>query len=215
MTQKTITLTGWGQPHDALAPFAPHADHIDYAHIANIEQAMEHIAHRGHLAECVVGWSMGGLIACQMIARKMLAPKKLVLIATPFQFVETNDLPLGMKKPLYDQFVSNYRRNPARTMKKSYQLLVHGDKKLSYPPQLVEENIFKYDWLYWLEALGHLSCASLDFSHFPETTLIHGKNDVVVHAANSEHFHHMLPHSSLKLIEECGHAPHWNGAHYS
>lgn len=204
----SVTLTGWGQPHDALANMAPHARHIEYTHMPDIEQALVHIAQQARTAECVIGWSMGGLLACQLIARKMIKPEKLVLVATPFQFVETPSLKLGMKKPLYDQFVDNYRRNPLRTLKKAYQLITHGDKfKLLLPKG---EGILDYDWLYWLEALEHVSCVDMDFSHFPHTTLIHGLNDVVVTPDNSKHFHTHLPASDLKLIEHCGHAPHWH-----
>jgi pimeloyl-[acyl-carrier protein] methyl ester esterase len=214
VTQHTITLTGWGQPFDALSSAVPRARHVEYAHIPNMPQAMAHIAHQAHAAECVVGWSMGGLFACQMIARRMISPKKLVLIGVPFQFVETSSLKLGMKKPLYDQFVDNYRRNPERTLKKAYQLIAHGDgQHLKVEAALTDAHarLASYNWLYWLEALGRVSCAELEFTHFPSTTIIHGLNDAVVNSASAEAFHARLPNSQLHLIPECGHAPHWHG----
>lgn len=215
MTHKTITLTGWGQPYDALAAIAPHAEHIDYTHIANIEQAMQHIAHRAHDAACVVGWSMGGAIACQMVARGMLAPKKLVLMAASFQFVETPQLKLGMTRPIYDQFVDNYRRNPVRTLNKAYQLIAHGDKEHLRVQKALTEARAKlpdYDWLYWLEALERLSAVHLDFSSFPETEIIHGMNDVVADVKNTEYFKRAIPHAQVMRLPDCGHAPHWHGA---
>jgi len=122
-----MTLSGWGQPHDALAAIAPEATHVDYARHTSVLGALADIAARANEHDMVVGWSLGGQLAVRAIAAGMFRPKQLVLIATPFQFVATPQRSLGMKRDLYDKFRGNYARHPERTLHKAWELIHKGD----------------------------------------------------------------------------------------
>lgn len=205
----TATLSGWGQPHDALEIVAPGARHIDYAAQDSIEEALAHIAQMAANARFVIGWSMGAQMAVRAVAERLIAPKRLVLIAPPYQFVRSDALPIGLGRDTFAQYRDNLKRSPERTFRKSYALIAHGDAhavgvntRLSAPPP--------HNWNYWLDTMGGYSCTDLDMAHFPPTLLVHGENDAVIAPEQSHTFARALPDAQLHLWEGCGHAPHWH-----
>jgi pimeloyl-[acyl-carrier protein] methyl ester esterase len=209
---KTVALSGWGQPHDALRAIAPDAVHVPYAGAESVEQAFALLApHRD--AQTLIGWSMGGQMAVRAVADGVLKPKLLVLIATPFQFIRNTPAGVGMPPDIFAQYSDNYRRNPERTLNKSYALIAHNDKNADTVWEYLAEarlRIPQADWQRWLEWLSDYSCHSLDFSQFPLTLLLHGSEDVVVSPLQSQAYRDRLPCSELRMLEGCGHAPHWH-----
>ncbi len=209
---RTLALSGWGQPHDALAIVAPDADHKDYAHASTVNAALETISYTSY--GYAIGWSLGGQLLVRAIASGKLKPKRLVLIGTPFQFVETSTLKLGMKRDAFEKFRENYRRNPARTMDKAHALVHNGDSRMlavkAHMDAQDKEAVLAYDWGNWLHLLDGFSCESLDFSGFPPTLLIYGETDAVVSHSQAQYFLRAIPQSSLLSFPGCGHAPHWH-----
>jgi pimeloyl-[acyl-carrier protein] methyl ester esterase len=202
----TATLSGWGQPHDALAHIAPGA--VEYARHTNVADALASIP----ASDTLIGWSLGGQLAVRAVATGLLKPSRLILIATPFQFVATPENPLGMKRDLFDKFRDNYARNPLRTLHKSGELILKGDRKdlRAHLDAQNKDAIAAYDWLNWLTLLDGFTCENLNFSDFPPTLLIHGDNDAVVAHHQSETLARHIPNVTLKTLQGCGHAPHWH-----
>lgn len=201
---KTLALSGWGQPHDALREAVPQAVHADYAYGGSMQSALE-LIERHKDAEVVVGWSMGGQMAVRAVAEGLLSPQRLVLIATPFQRV-------GAGADTLAQFRANFERDTARALKKSYALIAHGDTQGEYIKPHLDAALSRlppHDWLYWLEALTHAADAQR-LAHFPETHLIHGARDVVVGSEQSRLYQRALPNATLHVFEGAGHAPHWH-----
>lgn len=210
---KTVTLTGWGQPHDALKAIAPAARHIDYAAEETVEKALARIGDEAYGADIIIGWSMGGQMALRAIAQGMIAPRRLVLIATPYQFVKHDARALGMGRDTFAQYRQNYARNPERTLHKSYLLIAHQDMHADRVQGYLhghKKQIGGYNWLYWLDTLAAYSCDALDLSILPPTLLIHGNNDVVVEPLQSAAFKERIPQAELRQYSNCGHAPHWH-----
>ncbi len=214
---KIMTLSGWGQPHHALAAALPDATPVGYAHLPSMQKALEEIAEaaRGH--DMVVGWSLGGRLAAQAIVAGLMKPKKLVLIASAFQFSHSTDLKLGIPRDQYEKFRGNYQRNALRTLDKGWDLIVKGDKHADRIRSRFNDNdkqaMLDHDWLRWLDDLNGFTFHGKPLHMMPSTLLIHGKNDVVVTPDQSEHFARMLPSSQLAMLEDCGHAPHWHDPH--
>ncbi len=211
----TITLTGWGQPAEALQALVPHARPVCYAALADTKRALALIAEEGANAQTVIGWSLGGQLAVRAIAQGMIHPKKLILIATPYQFVESDTLLLGMKQDTFDTFKHNYAVNPKRTLRKAHALIALGDSKQEQVRHMLEqqsiEALLEIDWYYWLSELEHFSCQSLSYHNFPETILIHGLQDAVVAPAQLHAFDGRLPKTVIHCIDGgVGHAPHWH-----
>jgi len=210
---KLLALSGWGQPHDALAEAFPDATHLCYARHDSVEEALADIADtaRGH--DAVIGWSLGGQLAARAISAGLIAPKKLVLIAAPFEFVEMGG-GLGMPRGTFDKFFDNYVHNPMRTLHKAWDLVHYNDAYSSHVKDVLssfsKQAVLNNDWLKWLSLIDGFSCEGLNFSKFPSTLLVHGKQDAVVESAQSEHFAGHIKESQLEIWPDCGHAPHWH-----
>jgi pimeloyl-[acyl-carrier protein] methyl ester esterase len=211
---RTIALSGWGQPPDALNGVAPEATCVDYARCNGIKNALATIAREGRGHEVIIGWSLGGQLAVRAIAAGMIKPRFLVLIATPFQFVATKNDALGMMRLSYEKFRDNFERNSRRTMQKAWQLVLQGESRAeAVQAQLKRQSmdaVLTRDWLRWLVALDGFSCDSLKLDDFPSTLLIHGDSDVVVEVEQSQRFHQAIPRSRIAIMPGCGHAPHWH-----
>lgn len=208
-----LALSGWGQPHDALKAIEPQATHIDYARHDSVEAALAAIADTGQGYNTVIGWSLGGQLAARAVASGMLSPRKLVLIAAPFQFVGGE---FGMGHETYNKFRDNYAKNPARTMDKAWALTHQGDARAEQVrAQLARQDKqaeLEKDWLRWLTSMDGFSFSAIPIQGMPETLLIHGSEDVVVSPKQSEHFAARLPKAKLMIMEGAGHAPHWHDA---
>lgn len=208
---RTLTLSGWGQPYDALQSIAPEAVHYDYASAHSANEIFAHLEAIGGQFERVIGWSLGGQLAARAVAAKQLRPRQLVLIAAPFQFVAQPPQMLGMKPDLFAQFRENLERDALRTLRKSHALVTKDDPPAQMlQPQDVAAQASNARWLHWLDALSGFSCDLLDFSDFPPTLLVHGGKDVVVHPDQSGAFAQKIPHAVLEYWPDAAHAPHWH-----
>jgi len=186
---KIVTLSGWGQPHDALSSLCLDSTAIHYAACQSVGDALDLIAAEAKHASAVIGWSLGGQLAVRAIAEKKINPAKLVLIATPYQFVESPVSRLGMKRPTFDLFSEMIRSQLSDVSKQA---------------------VLANDWMNWLLLLDGYSCDELNFDCFPPTLLVHGEADVVVESAQSQRFAERIPNARLSLWADCGHAPHWH-----
>lgn len=208
---KILTISGWGQPHDALAEAVPQADHFHYHAYTTVDDCLQDLGKQAANADVVVGWSLGGQLALRAVAGGYMRPKRLVLLAVPFQFIAKEEYPLGMPRIVYDQFRQNFAANPDRTLDKSYALIAKNDLQEDYVSARLKElrDKVKHDhWLRWFDWLQSVDCRGLNFKDFPPTTLVHGDRDVIVEPAHSARFAGLIPHARLDIWHGCGHAPH-------
>ena len=208
-----LTLSGWGQPHDALSIIAHNAQHHDYAGNHSIENALKEIAEVAKNHDAIIGWSLGGQLALRAIDAGLMKPKKLILIGVPFQFVRVDDA-LGMPTDQFIKFRDNYQKNPARTLSKAWELVLLGDTEQQNMRAYFgdSEKALQKNWLHWLDILNGFSCKTINFANFPDTLIIHGKNDAVVYYAQSQEFLKSIPLSKHIAFDNAGHAPHWHDA---
>jgi len=209
---RCVTLSGWGQPYDALSHVVEGSHAIDYAHASSAEEALRMIATLAADAECVIGWSLGGQLAVRAVAAGMIRPAQLVLVAVPYQFVGEG----AQGRETFDKFHANYKNNPKRTLGKAWELIHYEDAQAPYIRDQMAlfdaDAVLARDWLRWLHLLDGFNCAALDFSAFPRTLLVHGLNDKVVLPAQSQRIAERIPEARLSLWERCGHAPHLHDA---
>ncbi len=205
----TLAFSGWAQPHDALQSLLPHAQFVDYAPYSSVYAIKEILPQLD--VDLVVGWSLGGIIARQLIQRGVLQAKALVMIAAPYQYVRDETVQDAMPQETFEQFYANYRDDTQRTIKRFHGLLVKGDSRmrdilgaLGHHPSV--EQVER--WLLWMDFLQRYSAEHEDYSMLPPTLLIHGKQDVVVPYAQSEMMHQKLSQSQLMGLEDAAHVPH-------
>ena len=207
---KTLTLSGWGQPSDALANIAPGAAVFDYSAYADTGQATQ--ALRAFVdAEHVIGWSLGGQLALHAIAAGALQPRRLTLIGVPFQFVKNDVVVQAMDRFTFDTFRNNYATAPERTATRFHSLLAKGDREaravmqgLSNHPEIANAT----RWLPWLDVLDHQPLSMLAMDAAPATTIIHGSQDAIVPVAQAHMLAAALPGARVDIWEGAAHAPH-------
>lgn len=212
---RILSLSGWGQPHDALKNIVPDALHLDYAPCKDAEEALAVIAEAGRECDMVIGWSLGAQLALRAIAQGRIRPAKLVLIAPPYQFVENTKLPMGMKRDMHEKFYHNYKTNPERTLTKAWELIIKDDEQedrvRAHLSQHDKQALIAHDWQLWLDELERFSCDTLPLDMIPSSTLIvHGNNDLIIGVEQSRYLKGKLPRAMLIEFLGCGHAPHWH-----
>lgn len=212
---KTLTLSGWTQPTDAVKnALALDAATFDYSDYASAEASFKGLKTFSE-AENVIAWSMGGQLALRAIAAGVLRPQHLTLIAPPYQFIKSADMPEGMDTQTFTNFRDNYARDPERTSARFHALVAKGDADmkriiglLGHHPDVTNTA----RWLPWFDDLGRTSLRDLDVSALPPTIVIHGTNDAIVPLAQSHALAQRAPQVTLSRWEGVAHAPHLHDA---
>lgn len=207
-SHQILCVSGWAQPHDALRVLSDKASHLDYHDCQSLEEALELIA--GHSPATAIGWSLGGWLLMRAIEKGLVAPKQLVLLAPPLQYVSSPDFPYGMDNLTFRLFAESYEKDPARTSKRFSALIAKGDSKFSEILNALgywEKSAEKYRWSFWLDVLEEQKHHHLQFKNFPPTLLIHGKQDVIIPYAQGKILAERIP-GSLIGLKDAGHAPH-------
>jgi malonyl-CoA O-methyltransferase len=209
---KTLSLSGWTQPADALTPLLPDALTFDYSAYDNADAAIAALAEFRDIPR-VVAWSMGGQLALKAVAAGVLAPQKLFLIAPPFQFVNDAGFRDGMDPETFRLFRQNYATAPARTRERFHGLIAKGDRnqravmeQLRHHPEIERMERF----LPWLDALGVENLRGLKLPALPHMAILQGANDAIVPVGQARHIHALYPQAILDIWEETAHAPHFS-----
>lgn len=208
-------LSGWGQKFDSIESFIslPKSSNyqitsIDYSIYRGYKDFIAKINFNSN-PELIIGWSLGGQIALRLCADNILKPKKLILIAPPFQLVKNQKIEAGMTEKLYEEFLKNLENSVDETMKKFAILSIMNDKnKSEILDNLLIDNNNSQQLIIWLKELKEFSCFDLDFSKIPPTVYLMGKGDMIVHQLQVKYFEQRIKNFSVKYFDNCGHAPH-------
>jgi pimeloyl-ACP methyl ester carboxylesterase len=206
---KILTLSGWTQPPDALLSIAPNAEAFDY-----IEHSPESLHQHRESYDLVIGWSLGGVLARQMLISGAISADAFVSIAAPYQFVRDAHCHDAMPPDTFAQFYANFEMDSARTAKRFSGLLAKGDVRakaivaeMSHHPRLHETA----HWLRWLGFLDDYSARHHDYSSLPKTLIIHGAQDAIIPVAQAPKLAEKLG-AQLHMLPDAGHAPHLHDA---
>lgn len=211
-----LTISGWTRHFESLAPFAPHtAEHFDYSAYLPGDAAFNALS-RHREKEHIIAWSQGAQLALRAMAKGVLAPKKVTLLAPPMFFVKRQSDDPAMDDFTYQTFCENYKSNAARTKARFNGLVAMGDAQqkqvmegLIHHPQV--EDVAR--WLPWLLDLKTQDLRDENFSTITaDVQIIHGENDGVIRAEQSKILAARLPNARLHLWENCAHAPHLHHA---
>jgi pimeloyl-ACP methyl ester carboxylesterase len=215
MKKTILCLAGWAQKHDSLSHLFKASSseleviNFDYSRIYNVDAFFQEIQKQKINPDIVVGWSLGGQLACRLITNKIISPKNLILIAAPFQFVKSSKIAAAMPQKSFNEFRHNFVSNPSRTLKKFASLMNINDKNAQELVDNLDITDDNHEALgFWLDELERFSCHDIDFSNFPQTTIFHGASDLVVHPSQGKIFQEIIKDSTLDIIPNCGHTPH-------
>lgn len=166
------------------------------------------ISHKNLSCDIVVGWSLGAQTALRLLDAKLIRPKYMVLIATPFQMASSKSFKFAASKNKFDHFFQSFQNSPKLTLENFTKEVTAGLKNLTDQEY---EQFSISNLTNWLIELGKASLSSLNFDSIKEQNvkiiLIHGQADRIVSKLQSHHLAKILD-CELHIFEGCGHAPH-------
>lgn len=211
---KTLCLSGWSQAADALATVAPEgAVAFDYGCYASIEEFYAALGREQ--PEVVIGWSLGGQLAVRAVVEGVIAPRKLVLIAAPYQCAADEAFTAATSAAALAESRAAFVANPEGMLKQFYALCAMGDARQKEVMLALRKGKAPQEgrhWLYWYDELVRFSFHGADLSAVPETTLIYGEADCIVPLAQGEAYLQALPKAQIHRLPHCAHAPHLHDA---
>lgn len=211
MGMKILAFNGWAQPHDGLSALVPGTTPIFYSNHPQLSLLWENLHDNHRDAEAVIGWSLGAQLAVRAASEGIIAPKKMLLIAPPYQFVADRHFPHAMPADIYEVFLKNYLHANTHTVNKFTRLIAKGDANAAFIEGMLkanEEGNHVSRWLPWLEEIGGFSAASLTNPPAADILLLHGGRDVIVNPESSARYAAWLPNARYEIFEAAGHAPH-------
>lgn len=191
-----VSFSGWGQSARSLLSVVPGSTPVDYMRYGSLLACFAALSDLP--CEVAVGWSLGGQVAIRAIAEKVIRPKLLVLIATPFCF----------SHPYAEAFYQTVAENPDNALKRFSLMMTEGDSCRKNILRLLEIAPSSPHIGYWLRALYDFDGKSIDFSAFPPTLIIQGGKDSIVQAAQAEILANKIPQSHVVMLEDAAHVPH-------
>ena len=210
---KFLCFSGWANGYRSLERSLVKFNNseplsFDYLNFLNFSQFFNSIKGLKYSPDIIVGWSLGGQIACRLISQKIFRPKLLVIISSPFQFVKSFNFDCGMLQTGYESFREAFKISPNETLKRFAGLILKNDSNLRYIKSNLDIYLSNHSNLeFWLDELGSFSCSEVDFNNFPRTVLIYGDRDFIVDAKQSKYFVEQIKNSRLEIFSNCGHCP--------
>jgi pimeloyl-ACP methyl ester carboxylesterase len=219
--KKILCLNGWGQEPKTLenefknifkdAEFETR----DYVISSNFGDGITPRDYKGCKEyDITIAWSLGAHCAINLIQKKLLKTKLLILIAPIFQFVENETNKVGMPKEMFDYFLVGFKNSPEGTMRQLIKMSASCDKNadLVFDKMKIQDlnTLSNYALEKQLLHLKDFSCLNVNFKKFPKTICFSGANDAVVPSSQTKLFAERIKDFELHIIENCGHAPHFS-----
>jgi pimeloyl-ACP methyl ester carboxylesterase len=219
--KKILCLNGWGQEPKTLenvfknifkdADFETH----DYVISSNFGDGITPRNYEGCKEyDITIAWSLGTHCAINLILKKLLKTKLLILIAPIFQFIENETNKIGMPKEMFNGFLLSFNKNPEATMQNLVAMSASGDKNsnLVFDKMKIQDlnTLSNYALEKQLLHLKDFSCFDVNFKKFPKTICFTGANDEIIASSQAKLFAERIKDFELHIIENCGHAPHFS-----
>jgi pimeloyl-ACP methyl ester carboxylesterase len=219
--KKILCLNGWGQEPKTLENAFKEVfkdaefETRDYVISGNFGDGITPRDYKGCKEyDITIAWSLGTHCAINLIQKKLLKTKLLILIAPIFQFVENETNKIGIPKEMFDYFLVGFKNDPEATMQQLVQMSASGDKNANLVLNKMKIQDLNVLSCYALEQqLLHLkdfSCFDVNFKKFPKTICFSGAKDTIVASCQTKLFAERIKDFELHIIENCGHAPHFS-----
>jgi pimeloyl-ACP methyl ester carboxylesterase len=217
--KKILCLNGWGQEpktlENAFKEVFKDAEFETHDYLASNDDGLFPRDYKGCKEyDITIAWSLGTHCAINLIQKKLLKTKLLILIAPIFQFVENETNKIGMPKEMFYSFFNGFIKYPETTMQQLVQMSASGDKNsnLVFDKMKTQDlNVLsKYALEQKLLHLRDFSCFDVNFKKFPKTICFTGRKDAVVSSCQTKLFAERIKDFELHIIEDCGHAPHFS-----
>jgi pimeloyl-ACP methyl ester carboxylesterase len=217
--KKILCLNGWGQEPKTLENefknIFKDAEFETYDYVASNNDGIFPRNYEGCKEyDITIAWSLGTQCAINLIQKKLLKTKLLILIAPIFQFVENETNKVGMPKEMFDYFLVGFKNDPEATIRQLIKMSASCDKNadLVFDKMKIQDlNVLScYALEQQLLHLKNFSCFDVNFKKFPKTICFSGRKDTVVASCQTKLFAERIKDFELHIIENCGHAPHFS-----
>lgn len=220
MRDRLILLPGWGLGTAALDPLAASLRamdatlHVELVTLPALENSdvhvwLDHLDRTLPTDTWLGGWSLGGMLAAELAARRGDHCCGLVTLAGNASFVARADWPHGMPADTFNAFLDGCRHHPQVTLKRFKSLCSQGAQAPRSLLRLLDVGVPATDPLYLamgLEVLKQLDTrAALTNFGGPQLHLFAGSDELVpVEAAKA--LFELLPDVEVGIVEGSSHA---------
>lgn len=217
MRETLILLPGWGLDGALLQPLAkalgvdmqvqvPALPRLSSAAAADwLDELDTRLPHDCWLA----GWSLGGMLAAALAARRGKRCRGLITLASNVCFVASDTWPTAMQAQTYAAFYEGCQENAGATLKRFAMLCAQGGADARGLSRQLQSHLSTSDESALLAGLRLLASldnrAALAAYNGPQLHLL-AEQDALVPTAAGDALLALLPAGEVDVLEECGHA---------
>lgn len=220
MRNRLILLPGWGLGTASLEPLAASLRaqdprlQVELTALPELAEAdwrawVDHLDRKLPTDAWLGGWSLGGMLASQLAARRGDHCCGLLTLASNPSFVSRPDWPQGMAADTFATFLDGCRSHTQVTLRRFRTLCSEGAREPRGVLRQLSIGVPDTDPLYLangLEVLKQLDTrAALQAYDGPQLHLFAG-GDGLVPAEAAQALSDMLPDVEVGLVEDCSHA---------
>ncbi len=218
MHDQLILLPGWAFGPAALQPLCEALNEQAPALLVRIEPLPELARASAWLDELdarlapgswLAGWSLGGMLATQLAARRVDRCPGLITLASNLCFRARPQWPEAMEPEIFDAFGEAFRLDPEETLKRFRMLCSRGgfDPRTLARQLQVSQVQTSVDVLgAGLQLLAELDGRDALHGYFGPHLHLFGGNDALVPAAACAAMRRWMPGAQAELLEGASHA---------
>ncbi|MBC8649103.1 alpha/beta fold hydrolase [Pseudomonas sp. MTM4] len=218
MRDQLILLPGWAfgpaalQPlYEALTELAPDIEVIiePLPELADANAWFDELDRRVPHDSWLAGWSLGGMLAAQLAARRLDTCRGLITIASNPCFRARPQWPEGMAPEIFDAFHEAFRLDPEETLKRFRSLCSRGgyDPRTLARQLLVSQSESAPAVLdAGLQLLAELDGRAALHGYFGRQLHLFADGDALVPAAACDALRRWMPGIETKMIPGASHA---------
>ncbi len=158
----------------------------------------------------LLGWSLGGQIAMQLVADKILPVERLIVVSSTPKFCQATDWLHGLPEAQVRALQRQLRRNSISTIAEFMQMMFSGEQDASVHIVAASKQRILPDNEAGMQSLETLKTTDIRSRLSPiktPTMVQHGKSDIIIPAAAGEYIANNIHAAELVIWDDVGHAP--------
>ena len=162
---------------------------------------------------CVMGWSLGGIVAQHWAAREPEKINRMVLVSTTPSFAQHDDWVSGMPQEMLEQFAAELEKNFAATLRRFLALQVRGSEGERELLSTLREKLFSRGEPHMdalrggLDILRYADLRSTLLTIKQPALVIAGQRDRLTPPEASYYLAESMPNARMTEIASAAHAP--------
>ena len=164
------------------------------------------------LPVCLIGWSLGGLIAQNILKRKNVNIDKVILVATTPCFTKKQNWSEAIEQSVFNAFSDDLKKDYKKTLKRFLSLQTRGSELAKESLRELNNKLMERgdpNIKALASGLTILSNTDLREDKVDETPamIVLGEKDTLVPVSVKNEFKKMFPNLKQLILEKTGHEP--------